>query len=221
MKIIIDFDGPIVDVSPRYYFIYRALTEKYGATHTLSKDEYWSLKRKRTPIPEILKLSGLPASAHLTYINERLSIIENKEFLAYDRLYPFVPGVIKELSVFSEIYIVTLRNRRENLSWQLSELDIGHLFPNVYSLDNNDGTWEVKKRLVLDAQIMENGEKTYFVGDTEADVLAANDLNAISVAVESGIRNREMLEALNPDFIIPDISTIGKLIRDNNDTKSA
>lgn len=97
MKIIFDLDGPILDVSERYYCIYASLSGKLGAKNTLSKVEYWDLKRKRIPSQTIMKLSQLPEESFEQYQKERLMIIEDERFLRLDRVYPFVPNVIKNL----------------------------------------------------------------------------------------------------------------------------
>lgn len=85
-------------------------------------------------------------------------------------------------------------------------------FSNIYSQDNNRGVWEVKHALIKEARLMEGNGAVYFIGDTEADVVAAQKLGAVSIAVESGIRTRELLENMNPDIIIPDISHLESVI---------
>ncbi|MCY7334483.1 MAG: HAD family hydrolase, partial [Pseudanabaena sp. CAN_BIN31] len=61
-RIFTDFDGPIMDVSERYYQVYLYCLEKIRhpeqALVTLSKSEFWELKRSQVPEKEIAKLSG-------------------------------------------------------------------------------------------------------------------------------------------------------------------
>ena len=47
-------------------------------------------------------------------------------------------------------------------------------------------------------------KETLFVGDAESDILAAKGAGVTSVAVLSGVLNRERAEELKPDFIVDD-----------------
>ena len=63
LRLITDFDGPIVDVSDRYYRVYQhclAETKRLGQpVRELPKAEFWDMKRARVPETEIAILSGL------------------------------------------------------------------------------------------------------------------------------------------------------------------
>ena len=109
-----------------------------------------------------------------------------------------------------QLFLVTLRNNRTNLLWQLNYFAINKFFDKVLSRDNNAGTWQVKYELIVQARLVDR-EKLVIIGDTEADVLTAKELNAISIAVESGIRNKEFLQKLQPDFLLKNISELGRI----------
>lgn len=53
LRLITDFDGPIIDVSERYYKVYEYCLEKTRypdqSVQQLSKEEFWQLKRSRVP----------------------------------------------------------------------------------------------------------------------------------------------------------------------------
>ena len=53
LRLITDFDGPIMDVSERYYRVYQLCLEKTRYPEQtiieLSKAEFWHLKRSHTP----------------------------------------------------------------------------------------------------------------------------------------------------------------------------
>ena len=44
------------------------------------------------------------------------------------------------------------------------------------------------------------------IGDTEADIYAANSYNIPAIAVLSGIRNQQQLEKYHPNHIFTDLS---------------
>ena len=49
------------------------------------------------------------------------------------------------------------------------------------------------------------------VGDTEADILAAQRVGIPAIAVLSGIRDREQLERYQPDYIVENLAAAGDL----------
>ena len=51
------------------------------------------------------------------------------------------------------------------------------------------------------------------IGDTEADVAAANVLGYLSIAVASGIRDRDILEGDHPGYLVDDISGVEDALR--------
>ena len=61
-RIFTDFDGPIMDVSERYYQVYLYCLEKIRKPtqliNILSKSEFWELKRSQVPEKEIATISG-------------------------------------------------------------------------------------------------------------------------------------------------------------------
>lgn len=140
------------------------------------------------------------------YVRDRLALIEAREYLAWDRLQPGAIQALQELRTH-RLRLVTLRKNRANLLWQLSNLGLAGFFAGVHSRDENDGTWQAKRELVVETGIMP-GQDALIVGDTEADVLTARDLGCFSIAVESGIRTRKLLEALKPDAIIAHVGEL-------------
>ncbi len=55
MKIFFDFDGPILDVSKRYYKVFLDIA---GGKLKLGKRAFWGLKKKKTSWPKIFKKAG-------------------------------------------------------------------------------------------------------------------------------------------------------------------
>jgi phosphoglycolate phosphatase-like HAD superfamily hydrolase len=55
-------------------------------------------------------------------------------------------------------------------------------------------------------------EKTWMVGDTEADIIAAQTGQIPVIGVLSGIRDRQQLQKYHPDFIRNDLSDAVDLI---------
>jgi phosphoglycolate phosphatase-like HAD superfamily hydrolase len=51
------------------------------------------------------------------------------------------------------------------------------------------------------------------IGDTEADVAAANALGYLSIAVTSGIRDRDILELEHPGYLVDSIGDVEDALR--------
>lgn len=50
-------------------------------------------------------------------------------------------------------------------------------------------------------------QQQWMIGDTEADITAAQSYGVIAIAVLSGIRNQAQLEKYKPNQIVPDLLT--------------
>ncbi|MFM7579639.1 MAG: HAD family hydrolase, partial [Microcystaceae cyanobacterium] len=63
LRLITDFDGPIMDVSERYYQVYQyclaAVQDPEQRVTLLSKAQFWQMKRAQVPEIEIGLQSGL------------------------------------------------------------------------------------------------------------------------------------------------------------------
>ena len=83
--IFIDLDGPILDVSDRYYYSYANSLKEIGG-RILDKDEYWNLKRTKVPDYDIL---GKTSSGHLLgeFKIRRNILIEEENSLNFDFPY--------------------------------------------------------------------------------------------------------------------------------------
>ena len=52
----------------------------------------------------------------------------------------------------------------------------------------------------------------FMVGDTENDILPANNIGISSIAVTTGIRNRQLLQEMNPQYIIDNIEEVKDIV---------
>ena len=113
-----DFDGPIVDVSERYYHTYQLgladIASAYPALalSQLSKAQFWQMKQERTPDVEIAMRSGLQGEQIEQFLSRVRQIVNQPELLAQDQIQP---GVKWALSLLHErgirLVLVTLRQQ--------------------------------------------------------------------------------------------------------------
>lgn len=211
LRLITDFDGPIVDVSERYYQVYCYCLEKtqlpQQPIRQLTKSEFWELKRAKVPEREIGLLSGLETAQAEEFSQLRRQTVHQLSYMIYDRP---IPGAISTLEKIQssgfDLAVMTMRRTRE-LEMAFAQYDLWRFFPpdRRYCLsDDYIKTADVKdKPLLMERALQELPPATevWMVGDTEADIIAAKTHGIPVIGVLSGIRNRGQLERYQPDFI--------------------
>jgi phosphoglycolate phosphatase len=221
-----DFDGPIVDVSARYYSTYRlALANicKYYNTDNLllsitplSQEEFWQMKRNRIPDIEIAGKSGLPPAVIDPFLGQVSHIVNHSDLLYQDTIQPGVSWALNLLrSQGVELVLVTLR-AQEQAEQILAKANLLHLFSGVFGTHAQEDVAYVNS-IELKTQLLRNAAAIHWptavrdrqtvctIGDTEADVWAGRNLGIETIALTCGIRSREYLKQQSPTVILEDL----------------
>ncbi len=216
LRIITDFDGPIIDVSERYYRVYKFCLEKTRypeqEVQLLTKAQFWQMKRDRIPETQIGILSGLDEDQALAFSKLRKQTVHTQPYFEFDTL---AVGAVDALSKIQklgvDLAVMTMRRFRE-LDYAFTKHDLGRFFPEnrCYCLTNDYvKTRDIEdKPLLMERAISElpTAVDTWMVGDTEADIAAAKKYGVKVIAVECGIRSIAQLEQYQPDLIVKDLS---------------
>lgn len=218
LRLIVDFDGPIVDISERYYHVYQlclAETKRPDRqVRLLSKAEFWQLKRSRIPEVQIGLISGLDEEQAVAFAKKRSQIAHSLSFLAYDQL---IPGAltalerVQQAKVKVDLVVLTLRRERE-LKEAFDRLGLARFFPpeRCYCITNDYlKTGDTHDKPLLMAKALAElppASESWMVGDKEADIVAAKRHRLKAIAVLSGIRDRVQLESYEPDLIVNNLS---------------
>ena len=216
MRIITDFDGPIMDLSDRYYHVYQLCLERVKLPEQpiriLSQAEFWADKRDRTPEQQIGIKSGLTGVQAQKFKELRDSHAHRLEYLKLDRV---IPGAIETLAQIRaggiELIVMTLR-RTSELNIAFEQYGLGQFFPthHRYCLaDDYLKQGDILDKQILMAQAMADLDyqpDTWMIGDTETDILAARSQGIRSIGVLSGIRNHHQLSHYQPDKITTDLA---------------
>lgn len=209
-NIFLDFDGTLVDIKTRHYETYRQCVSRFNG-NCLEADAYWSLKRHDTPWADILRRSALDSSIEKEFLTYFIECIEDFEMLKTDRLFGDALSFIDSINQSHEVYLVSLRRNHLNLVKQLEYLSIHHKFKEILS-----GHSETKKGvLTKKADVIRSirgHEAGVIIGDTEADIAASHQLNITSIALTTGIRDRSLLEKLQPSYIVNSLSEAKRYI---------
>jgi phosphoglycolate phosphatase-like HAD superfamily hydrolase len=222
-RLITDFDGPIMDVSERYYRVYQFCLEKIRdpgqEVKELPKTEFWALKRSQIPETEIGRLSGLEPSQVKDFALLRRQTVHTIPYLKYDCLQSeATPALEAAQKAGIDMVVMTMRRVRElDEAFDMANqglpdrTDLRRFFPpqNRYCLGNDylkTGDTNDKPLLMARAiQELPPATNTWMVGDTEADIIAAKTHGVKVIGVLCGIRNQNQLEKHQPDLIMPNL----------------
>lgn len=196
MKVFFDLDGTLIDSKKRLYKLFCDIV----VDNVLTYDEYWSLKMNKISNLDIL-------SDKYNYSAERIENfqslwmlgIEQKKYLKYDVPIPDVGDFLRDLSGNHDLYVVTARQKKEAVIWQLNCFKWMRYFENILVTEQKT----TKDKLIND-QISEN-EEIIVVGDTGKDIICGKLVNARTVAVLTGFLNYQKLVEYQPDQIIDSV----------------
>jgi phosphoglycolate phosphatase len=230
-----DFDGPLVDVSARYYSTYRLalanVCEYYNTDNLLisitplSQEQFWQMKRNRVPDIEIAGKSGIPPAAIDPFLAQVSYIVNHNDLLYQDTIQPGVSWALNLLrSEGIELVLVTLR-AQEQAEQILAKANLLHLFSGVFGTHSNEDVAYVNS-IELKTQLLKNAAAVHWpvnirdrktactIGDTEADVWAGRNLGIETIALTCGIRSQEYLQKQSPSVILEDlVSASNYLVR--------
>ncbi|MGG6294294.1 HAD family hydrolase [Leptolyngbya sp. AN02str] len=221
IRLITDFDGPIMDVSERYYRVYQYCLETVRkpeqAINLLSKAEFWALKRSQIPEREIGNRSGLCDDQALAFAKLRKQTVHTQPYLIYDKPIPGAIDTLVEIQARGyDLAVMTMR-RTSELNEAFERCNLGRFFraDRRYCLsDNYVKTADTKDKPLLMKRALAElpPAETWMVGDTEADIIAAKTYGIPVIAVTSGIRDRDRLSLHQPDAIAANLTEALRMI---------
>jgi phosphoglycolate phosphatase len=212
-----DFDGPVVDVSQRYYRTYQialARTRRhfrdqgiYLSVRAMSKSQFWRLKQARTPDEEIALRSGIGEMAFPVFSQTVRQVVNEPRLLRQDQIQPQLPWALILLQQHQiKVVLVTLRCQDQVLAI-LEQHGLGDRIAGVHGTQSAEAAYlnyaDLKTQLLSQAlaEHAPHGNHCCMIGDTEADVLAAQRLGIPAIALTCGIRSRAYLATYKPQAI--------------------
>lgn len=206
MRIFFDLDGTLTDSSERHWRVYKKIVEEL-AGRPLQKNKYWSMIRSKSDKSEILKKSAINEKiSPKNYLEKFTAKVETPEYLSYERLQDI--GGFRRLSDHKgadKIFLLTLRKNSDLALEQIDALGIKKYFDKIIIANTS--------KIEAVAPHISRSEQNVFIGDTELDVETAKAVGGISVAVYSGFRDKKFLSRYRPDYLIPDLNQITKVIK--------
>jgi phosphoglycolate phosphatase-like HAD superfamily hydrolase len=216
LRIFTDFDGPIMDVSERYYQVYqdclKEASEPDQLLTVLSKEVFWQLKRAQVPERQIGQISGLHDDQARRFAQLRRETVHSLAYLPYDRVIPGAIAALDRLRLMDCPLVLLTMRRASALHQVLDHHDLARFFPldRRYCLpDHYLKAQDVVEKPRLMGQALSElpaASKTWVIGDTEADIAAAHAYQVPVIGVLSGIRDRKRLMGYNPSFIVENLA---------------
>jgi phosphoglycolate phosphatase-like HAD superfamily hydrolase len=224
LTVFCDFDGPIVDVSNRYYTTYQlGLSETQTLYQTqgiflpiqpLSKQQFWQMKQNRVPDVEIAMRSGLQEEQIDFFLGRVVEIVNQPNLLQQDKIQPGVSWALALLhSQGVRLVLVTLRCQLQ-ATQILRNYGLTRLFSGIYGTSDRHAAYQnqaILKQQLLEKAIAEQSPlpggpiSAWMVGDTEADLLAGQAHSIPTIALTCGIRSRFYLQQFQPTRIDSDL----------------
>ncbi|NJN21431.1 MAG: HAD family hydrolase [Leptolyngbya sp. RL_3_1] len=226
-----DFDGPIADVSDRYYSTYRqALNHTFVAyqpedgrlpIRTLTKAQFWQMKQTRVPDPVIADWSGLAGEQVDYFLDQVNQLVNQTQLLHQDCLQPGARDALLQFQCQGvRLVIVTLRHTGQVLQF-LHDHDLATTVSQIYGA--TDATTAYPNRVEhkiasLRAAIADqhhlgfSTRAAWMIGDTEADICAGQAAGLATLGVTCGIRSRDHLAAHAPTVITGNLHRAAQLL---------
>jgi phosphoglycolate phosphatase len=221
LTVFCDLDGPLIDVSRRYYKTYQlAIAETQAHFQEqgrsllltlLSETQFWQMKQERMPDADIAFCSGLRHEEIDLFLANVLKIVNQPILLQEDQLQPGVRQCLEQLRQHGvRLSLVTLRCQIE-AQQLLQELGLAHHFDYICGAEDRFSAYqnyaEGKQAILEDLMRNANDDCSEFwvIGDTEADILAGQALGLSTVALTCGIRSHAYLQRLEPTKVLPDL----------------
>lgn len=219
-----DFDGPIVDVSERYYTTYRmglealqADSQKQGTTlpiRYLSKAQFWAFKQNRLPDRQIALWSGLEGKQIDDFLAHVGQIVNQPSLLHQDQLQPGVRQALKLLRCHGiRVVLVTLRApdqvfdvlEQHHLDWAFSGLYGMTQTEAAYANQSNHKVERLRDAIADQHRYGHSIQSSWMIGDTEADIIAGQAAGLPTLALTCGIRSSGYLKTFCPTLLLPNL----------------
>ncbi len=209
LLIIFDFDGVLADSKKAYTIQMQETIEFF--TKKKIPDEVFNLRGGNTDQRhDFIEFLGTNKPEFIDEaIIHYVSLTEKYSYLR--ELYPNVRKTLEDLKKQHIIGLVSRKSHERMEKW-LHHFKITHLFDRPIGTLENSKSNAIKE--IMDEFAIPN-ERTIMVGDTEFDILSAQEASVNSVLALYGAEEPETALALSPTYSINSIEEILKITKEH------
>jgi hypothetical protein len=171
----------------------------------LTQSQYWEFK-VNSPA-NFFQLIGLPEQLINNYSSVWKSIIESDELLSFDKIHKFAKNDLIDLSLDFSIWLISLRSNSLGARKLLKSYGIDTIFDNIFFLKHKASDIFIKSNAIKKLNIPTD-YFICFIGDSEVDILAAQDLKVPSYSVLTGVRSKIFLDSFPYTTVFDTLSDI-------------
>lgn len=194
---IVDLDGPILDVAPRFFAAHvRALELSAALGLHGTQEAFWAARRRRVR-PAQMVTDPSRANAYAAAFRK---VLEDDALLGLDRVHPRALDALARLARSRETLVLTLRSNVAGARAQVARLGLDALCPIHFVIHTPTGKGARARQLTSGRKV------SAVIGDTEADAAVARVVGAPFVAVSAGIRDQVALAEETPAAIVDDLA---------------
>lgn len=200
MKILIEMDGPLVDVRARYYEVHRRIMIELGLP-AVSPDPFWRLVRRDEPTEAFVP--GGRAKHAERYARRFTELSECDDVLMLDEAQDDAAGALRSLKPLGESILITLRLNRPGAQDVMNRLDLSAYFLRVCGLSQSQGRREDQLR-----ELAGDARRVLVVAGSEPVIIAAREVDLPVVGVTCGSRTPQNLRRAGADVLFADLDAV-------------
>jgi phosphoglycolate phosphatase-like HAD superfamily hydrolase len=188
---IVEFEGPVVDVRPRYWAAHQAAVAE-SPFQGPAEDEFWRLVRTGATDAMILKYAkGQQVTDYTRVRNER---IDSTEMMALDELQPAADNDLRVLKSLGTCHLVTLCRNRDGINATLDRLGVWMYFDQKRVLPEDR-----VRRVAALRELVGGHRSTLAVVGTVPVAYAAGEAGCRVVGLRNGPAVPRMLQQVGVD----------------------
>ncbi len=216
MNLFLDFDGTLVDISEKYWWVYSGFMQSRGGALP-ARELFWQTKRDGGSDATLLSSAGLDPRLAPELKAHIQGNIETNAALSRDTVFPGTESLLESLGRSHTLILISARKNPSNLRDQITSLGLDRYFAEILTAAGENeslpGGHTAKSVVLSGSRWIKPGAEALIAGDAAMDVLTGKALGIRTCAVLSGIRTRRFLEKLQPDHIVDSIHHLPAILR--------
>jgi len=193
LVILIELDGVLLDVRPRYQRLYKEIVGELGLA-AISPDDYWRMVRMGEPVARILKTAKPRQVA--AYERAWAERIEQDGLIEHDEPFENTIGNLRALRNIGARHLITMRANKEAANAAMSRDDLYSYFDRMRALSPVLGA-----RVDQMNELLGEDRKRVVIAASDVVLRSARQADAFTVGIASGTCSPQLLRQGGADFL--------------------